>query len=65
MFRYIKLSSPKLNDVAVIGCILVYVAVILLGFDDATLHIAYFPAMCTVSIDLTYAEIIVFEMCFI
>ncbi len=47
--RYIKLSSPKLNNVAVIGCILVYVAVILLGFDDATLSVTYFPAMCTVS----------------
>uniref|UniRef100_T1HAH4 G_PROTEIN_RECEP_F3_4 domain-containing protein n=1 Tax=Rhodnius prolixus TaxID=13249 RepID=T1HAH4_RHOPR len=35
--KYIKLSSPKLNNMAVFGCILVYTAVILLGLDNATL----------------------------
>ncbi|XP_071087833.1 gamma-aminobutyric acid type B receptor subunit 2-like [Haliotis cracherodii] len=45
--RYIKLSSPKLNNVAVVGCILVYSAVILLGMDDATLDWHIFPFVCT------------------
>ncbi|KAG8242242.1 Receptor ligand binding region [Homalodisca vitripennis] len=35
--KYIKLSSPRLNNMAVVGCILVYTAVILLGLDHATL----------------------------
>ncbi|XP_074651672.1 uncharacterized protein LOC141906324 [Tubulanus polymorphus] len=45
--KYIKLSSPKLNNVAVIGCILVYKAVILLGFDDRNLYASTFPVFCT------------------
>ena len=47
--RYIKLSSPRLNNVAVIGCILVYAAVIVLGFDDRNLRPGMFPVACTVS----------------
>ena len=46
--RYIKLSSPKLNNVAVIGCIFVYLAVIVLGMDDLTLEAEYF-IVCSVS----------------
>jgi len=49
--RYIKLSSPRLNNIAVVGCILVYTAVILLGLDHATLPAggAHFANVCTVS----------------
>lgn len=48
-FRYIKLSSPRLNNMAVVGCILVYTAVILLGLDHATLPSkTAFPTVCTV-----------------
>ncbi|XP_058454034.1 gamma-aminobutyric acid type B receptor subunit 2 [Malaya genurostris] len=35
--RAIKLSSPKLSTITVCGCILVYVATILLGMNHATL----------------------------
>ncbi|XP_066965096.1 LOW QUALITY PROTEIN: gamma-aminobutyric acid type B receptor subunit 2 [Macrobrachium rosenbergii] len=46
--KYIKLSSPRLNNTTVVGCILVYTAVILLGFDHATLPSPhYFPVICT------------------
>ncbi|XP_068236918.1 uncharacterized protein [Palaemon carinicauda] len=46
--KYIKLSSPRLNNTTVVGCILVYMAVILLGFDHATLPLPhYFPVICT------------------
>lgn len=48
--RYIKLSSPRLNNMAVVGCMLVYTAVILLGLDHATLPTKEaFPTVCTVS----------------
>ncbi|XP_064637529.1 gamma-aminobutyric acid type B receptor subunit 2-like isoform X2 [Lineus longissimus] len=46
--KYIKLSSPRLNNVAVIGCIWVYLAVILLGFDERNIPEAFSPAACTV-----------------
>ncbi|KAK0064730.1 gamma-aminobutyric acid type B receptor subunit 2, partial [Biomphalaria pfeifferi] len=45
---YIKLSSPILNNVAVIGCILVYLAVIIMGLDDRMLNEELFPIVCTV-----------------
>jgi hypothetical protein len=32
----------------VVGCILVYLAVISLGLDDALLNDKYFPVVCTV-----------------
>lgn len=50
--RSIKLSSPRLNNMAAFGCGLVYGAVILLGLDHATLPDSndYYPTVCTVSI---------------
>lgn len=56
--RSIKLSSPRLNNMAAVGCGLVYGAVILLGLDDATLPDSdgYYPAVCTVSINIHYEE---------
>ena len=32
-FRYIKMSSPNLNNVIIAGCILIYVAGVLFGLD--------------------------------
>ncbi|CAG7672082.1 unnamed protein product [Allacma fusca] len=47
--KYIKLSSPRLNNMVIIGCIFAYVAVILLGSDFGPepdgKHFAY---ICTV-----------------
>lgn len=50
--RSIKLSSPRLNNMAAVGCGLVYGAVVLLGLDHATLPDSndYYPTVCTVSI---------------
>ncbi|XP_035828126.1 uncharacterized protein LOC101854281 [Aplysia californica] len=45
--KFIKLSSPMLNNVAVIGCILVYTGVILLGLDDRVLTDYIFPIVCS------------------
>ena len=50
--RYIKLSSPKLNNMAIVGSVLVYGAVILMGVDHATLvHDSGFPFVCMVILD--------------
>ncbi|XP_068085262.1 gamma-aminobutyric acid type B receptor subunit 2 [Anabrus simplex] len=54
--KYIKLSSPRLNNMAVVGCILVYTAVILLGLDHATLPAnSHFPTVCTARVYLLSA----------
>jgi len=48
--RYIKLSSPKLNNIAIIGTLLVYGAVVLLGVDHATsVSESVFPFVCVVN----------------
>ncbi|XP_054265388.1 gamma-aminobutyric acid type B receptor subunit 2-like [Macrosteles quadrilineatus] len=54
--KYIKLSSPRLNNMAVVGSILVYMAVILLGLDHNTLPTkAAFPTVCTARVYLLSA----------
>ncbi|KAE8743833.1 hypothetical protein FOCC_FOCC009543 [Frankliniella occidentalis] len=54
--KYIKLSSPRLNNMAAVGCVLVYAAVILLGIDHATLpNSAPFSAVCTARVYLLSA----------
>ncbi|XP_014468350.1 PREDICTED: uncharacterized protein LOC106741151 [Dinoponera quadriceps] len=55
--KSIKLSSPRLNNMAAVGCGLVYGAVILLGLDDATLPDSdgYYPAVCTARVYLLSA----------
>ncbi|XP_066594696.1 LOW QUALITY PROTEIN: uncharacterized protein GABA-B-R3 [Prorops nasuta] len=55
--KSIKLSSPRLNNMAAVGCGLVYGAVILLGLDHATLPDSdgYFPAICTARVYLLSA----------
>ncbi|KAI8495448.1 hypothetical protein Bbelb_269030 [Branchiostoma belcheri] len=45
--KYIKLSSPKLNNVIVIGCVLVYCGVILWGADGSHVPADAFPVLCT------------------
>lgn len=47
--KTVKLSSPKLNNVAVFGCILVYLSVILLGIDTSVTTRRYFNGLCSVS----------------
>uniref|UniRef100_A0AAN0LJ33 Gamma-aminobutyric acid type B receptor n=1 Tax=Polyphagotarsonemus latus TaxID=1204166 RepID=A0AAN0LJ33_9ACAR len=45
--RYIKMSSPYLNNLIIIGCILTYTSVILLGLDSRLLSEKNFPYICT------------------
>lgn len=47
--RYIKMSSPYLNNLIIIGCVLTYTSVILLGLDSRLLSESNFPYICTVS----------------
>ncbi|KAI5753319.1 hypothetical protein M8J77_025832 [Diaphorina citri] len=54
--KYIKLSSPRLNNMAVIGCIFVYSAVILLALDHNTLPDSLeYPTVCTARVYLLSA----------
>nr|XP_032524800.1 gamma-aminobutyric acid type B receptor subunit 2 isoform X3 [Danaus plexippus plexippus] len=45
--RYIKMSSPHLNNLIIVGCMLTYMSVIFLGLDSSLSSIAAFPYICT------------------
>nr|XP_027225527.1 LOW QUALITY PROTEIN: gamma-aminobutyric acid type B receptor subunit 2-like [Penaeus vannamei] len=45
--RYIKMSSPYLNNMIIVGCILTYTSVILLGLDSELTSETSFPYICT------------------
>ena len=43
------MSSPYLNNLIIIGCILTYTSVILLGLDSGLTSESNFPFICAVS----------------
>ncbi|KAF4532635.1 hypothetical protein B566_EDAN009816, partial [Ephemera danica] len=45
--RYIKMSSPYLNNLIIVGCMLTYTSVIFLGLDSQLTSINTFPYICT------------------
>ncbi|XP_029660696.1 gamma-aminobutyric acid type B receptor subunit 2 isoform X2 [Formica exsecta] len=45
--RYIKMSSPHLNNLIIVGCMLTYSSVIFLGLDSQLSSVAAFPYICT------------------
>ncbi|XP_065572000.1 gamma-aminobutyric acid type B receptor subunit 2-like isoform X2 [Artemia franciscana] len=45
--RNIKMSSPYLNNVIIVGCFLTYTSVILLGLDSGLTSEAALPVICT------------------
>jgi len=47
MRRYIKMSSPYLNNLIIIGCMFTYTSVIILGLDSKLTSIEAFPYICT------------------
>lgn len=47
--RYIKMSSPYLNNLIIIGCMLTYTSVIILGLDSGLTSEHNFPIICRVS----------------
>lgn len=44
--RVIKMSSPKLNNIIILGCILCYASVVLLGLDARFLDIGEYGYIC-------------------
>lgn len=44
---YIKMSSPHLNNLIIIGCMLTYLSIIFLGLDTTLASVAAFPYICT------------------
>ncbi|XP_035208128.1 gamma-aminobutyric acid type B receptor subunit 2-like isoform X2 [Stegodyphus dumicola] len=44
--KYIKMSSPYLNNIIVVGCMLTYTSVILLGMDSGLSSESNFPYIC-------------------
>lgn len=50
--RFIKMSSPNLNNVIIVGCLLSYTSVFLLGFDSNVaqhvLRINHYHAICSI-----------------
>ncbi|XP_014479443.1 PREDICTED: gamma-aminobutyric acid type B receptor subunit 2 isoform X2 [Dinoponera quadriceps] len=44
--RYIKMSSPHLNNLIIVGCMLTYSSVIFLGLDSQLSSVTAFPAIC-------------------
>ncbi|XP_063989101.1 gamma-aminobutyric acid type B receptor subunit 2 [Diachasmimorpha longicaudata] len=45
--RYIKMSSPHLNNLIIVGCMLTYSSVIFLGLDSTLSSVTAFPYICT------------------
>lgn len=45
-FRYIKMSSPHLNNLIIIGAMLTYTSVIFLGLNSRMTSINMFPYIC-------------------
>lgn len=55
--KSIKISSPRLNNIAAIGCIAVYIAVIFLGIDHSTFKLDdYYSKFCMVCIEILLTE---------
>ena len=45
--RHIKMSSPNLNNLIIVGCVLTYTSVIILGLDSDMTSKESFPYICT------------------
>ena len=49
------MSSPNMNNMIMIGCLLTYLSVILLGTDGGLVRQQHYPAMCSVSTQTPHA----------
>jgi hypothetical protein len=47
-FRYIKMSSPNMNNLIILGCVLAYTSVFLLGADGGLVPPEYYAILCSV-----------------
>ena len=46
------MSSPHINNIIIVGCLICYVTVILLGIDTQLIDKSKFPQLCNVSISI-------------
>ncbi|RDD43704.1 Gamma-aminobutyric acid type B receptor subunit 2, partial [Trichoplax sp. H2] len=46
------MSSPRINNLILIGFILCFVAVVMFGVDSGTVNKIYLPAICTARVSL-------------
>lgn len=53
-FRFIRMSSPNMNNLIIVGSMLVYASVILLGLDTRVLSYHAYEILCTVTIYILY-----------
>lgn len=65
--RYIKMSSPHLNNLIIVGCMLTYLSVIFLGLDSSLSSIGMFlffifNSLLSVSILFSFINIFVFSL---
>jgi gamma-aminobutyric acid type B receptor len=60
--RYIKMSSPHLNNLIIVGCMFTYLSVIFLGLDSGLSSVAAFPYICTARAWLLMAGNIKFQI---
>ena len=47
--RYIKMSSPNLNNAIILGCVLNYMSIFVFGLDSGLLSSQNFATLCAVS----------------
>ena len=50
ILRQIKMSSPNLNNLIIVGCLLCYSSVIILGLDSSLTSEPAFRYICTVKV---------------
>ncbi|XP_031566705.1 gamma-aminobutyric acid type B receptor subunit 2-like isoform X2 [Actinia tenebrosa] len=48
--KYLKMSSPRLNDAILVGCIFMYLSVFLLGLDGSAVPSAHVGGICQVRV---------------
>lgn len=51
--RIIKMSSPRPNNVIVVGCMMTYFSVILFGLDGGLISTEEYGKVCIVSVDIS------------
>lgn len=49
-FSHIKLSSPNLNNVIILGCVLIYISVYMIAIDGKLVDSSTLTGLCRVSL---------------
>ena len=54
IYRYIKMSSPHMNNIIIVGCVMAYVSIFLLGMDGDLVPEGAFKDVCKVWVPLLF-----------